>query len=125
MHIGPEENENPAGSEVGPLDKMYITMYILDMGNDNPEYSVADARANLSSLVNEAEAGAAPRITRNGKPVAVLLSLREYEKLRQGSRSFRTSYEQYLQSVKLERVGLEDDEWANLRDKGPGREVDW
>lgn len=95
------------------------------MGNDNSEYSVADARANLSSLVNEAESGAAPRITRNGKPVAVLLSLREYEKLRQGGRNFRTAYEQYVQTVKLDRVGLDAREWANLRDKGPGREVDW
>lgn len=45
------------------------------------EFSIADARRNLPSLVRQAEKGAAVRLTRRGKPVAVLVSGAEYRRL--------------------------------------------
>ncbi|MXY68731.1 MAG: type II toxin-antitoxin system Phd/YefM family antitoxin [Acidobacteriia bacterium] len=42
---------------------------------------MAEARRNFPSLVREAENGRAVRITRRGKPVAVLIGGREFERL--------------------------------------------
>ena len=48
-----------------------------------PEMSIAEAKAQLTRLIHRAERGEAVRITRRGKPVAVLLSEDEYARLRQ------------------------------------------
>ena len=47
----------------------------------NDAYSIAAARNNLSGLVHEAEQGHPVRLTRRGKPVAVLISTEQYERL--------------------------------------------
>lgn len=44
-------------------------------------YSIAEAKNNLSGLVHEAEQGHPVRLTRRGKPVAVLISTEQYERL--------------------------------------------
>ena len=44
-------------------------------------YSIAEARSNLPSIVDQAEAGHEIELTRRGKPVAVLVSLRELQRL--------------------------------------------
>ena len=43
--------------------------------------SIAEAKARFADLVHQAEAGQVVRISRRGKPVAVLLSLAEFEQL--------------------------------------------
>ena len=45
------------------------------------EVSVAQARNSLTRLIHEAEGGNAVRITRRGKPVAILVSQEEYDRL--------------------------------------------
>jgi prevent-host-death family protein len=45
------------------------------------DLSIAHARNRLAALVREVEQGQLVRLTRRGQPVAVLLSLREYERL--------------------------------------------
>jgi prevent-host-death family protein len=47
----------------------------------NAAYSIAEAKNNLARLVHEAEQGHAVRLTRRGKPVAVLISTEQYERL--------------------------------------------
>ena len=47
----------------------------------NDAYSIAEAKNNLSGLVHEAEQGHPVRLTRRGKPVAVLISTEQYERL--------------------------------------------
>jgi len=47
----------------------------------NDAYSIAAAKNNLSSLVHEAEQGHPVRLTRRGKPVAVLISTEQYERI--------------------------------------------
>lgn len=44
-------------------------------------FSVAEAKAQFAELLYQAETGQAVRITRRGKPVAVLLSEAEFERL--------------------------------------------
>lgn len=45
------------------------------------DYSIAQARNQLSELVHQAESGKAVKLTRRGKPVAVVVSLATYESL--------------------------------------------
>jgi len=45
------------------------------------QHSIAEARNNLPSLVRAAESGKAVELTRRGKPVAVLIGRRQYERL--------------------------------------------
>ena len=44
--------------------------------------SIADAKNNLPRLIHEAEEGGAIELTRRGKPVAVIVSMAQYRKLR-------------------------------------------
>lgn len=46
------------------------------------DISIAEARNKLPALVHSVEGGPAVRLTRRGKPVAMLVSLEEYERLR-------------------------------------------
>lgn len=99
---------------------MYISMYIKSMSK---RYSIAEARSHLPSLVDEAEAGQEIELTRRGKPVAVLLSLREVERLRGERMSFGDAYRRFLKTHRLSEVGLEADEVEPTRDRGTGRKV--
>jgi prevent-host-death family protein len=86
-------------------------------------YSIADARANLPSIVDEAEAGQPIELTRRGKAVAVIVSLRELERLRGGRTQFNDAYRTFLESHPLDEIGLDPDALDSARDRGPGRKV--
>ena len=45
------------------------------------KYSTAEARNQLSKLVHEVEGTGHIELTRRGKPVAIVLSLKEYDRL--------------------------------------------
>jgi prevent-host-death family protein len=45
------------------------------------DFSIAEAKSHFAQLVQQAEAGQPVRITRRGKPVAVLMSGADYERL--------------------------------------------
>lgn len=90
------------------------------------EASITDARSKLTRLVQEAEAGQAVRLTRRGKPVAVLVSNQEYQSL-QAHAQPRRDFMRFLQGWRREMIakGLPficDEELGNLRDPSPARE---
>ena len=86
-----------------------------------PKYSIAEARARLRSIVEQVEAGGEVELTRRGKPVAVMLSLREFDRLQGKRRNFSEAYQSFLANHSLKDIGLERD-FAS-RDKTPGRKV--
>jgi prevent-host-death family protein len=45
-------------------------------------FSIAEAKDRLPRLVHDAEAGVPVALTRRGKPVAVLISMAEYDRLK-------------------------------------------
>jgi prevent-host-death family protein len=53
---------------------MYMSMYILSMSGSK-QYSIAQARSSLPTIVDEAQAGVDVELTRRGKPVAAVISL--------------------------------------------------
>ena len=85
-------------------------------------YSIAQARARLRVIVDQAEAGLEVELTRRGVPVAVVLSYRELEHLRGKRPRFRDAYNRFLDKYPLDQVGLED-ELSHLRVAALGRTV--
>jgi prevent-host-death family protein len=108
-----------AGSTLGP-HPMYILMYISGMSR---RYSIAEARARLSELVDQAEAGQAVELTRRGQPIAVLLSVAEVARLRAQRARFADAYRDFLAQHPLDQVGIEGAVFARARDRTPGRDV--
>jgi prevent-host-death family protein len=86
-------------------------------------YSIAEARSNLASIVDQVEAGQEIELTRRGKPVAVVVSLRELERLRGERTHFGEAYGRFLQRYALRDVGSGDDVFESTRDRDPGRKV--
>lgn len=86
-------------------------------------YSIAEARSNLPSIVDQVEAGQEIELTRRGKPVAVLVSLREIERLRGERPQFGEAYRRFLKAHPLSEVGMDDDAFESTRSRETGRKV--
>jgi len=86
-------------------------------------YSITEARSRLPSIVDEAEAGVAVELTRRGQPVAVLVSSREFERLRGKRRHFGDAYRRFLEKYSLREIGIEENFTASTRDRTTGRKV--
>ncbi len=104
----------------GQICSLYISMYINIMAK---KYSIAEARTNLPSIVDEAEAGREIQLTRRGKAVAVVVSLREFQRLRSERSSFGAAYKQFLATHRLDEVGLVEPFLEADRDRSTGRSV--
>ena len=87
------------------------------------KYSISDARDHLPGIVKEAEAGFEIELTRRGRPVAVIISLQEYERLHADRPRFEDTYRTFLEQHPLTEEGLEEGYFESLRDRRPGREV--
>lgn len=86
-------------------------------------YSIAEARSSLPRIVDQAEAGVEIQLTRRGKPVAAVVSLRALERLRGDRPRFRTAYHDFLEQYSLDEVGVDDDRFSRAREKSAGRPV--
>lgn len=98
---------------------MYMKMYIDRMAE---RYSIADARTSLAAIVDKAEAGSKVELTRRGRAVAIVISLREFERLRGGRRPFAQAYRAFVEMYPPSDIGLDAD-FPPPRDKGAGRKV--
>ncbi len=99
---------------------MYILMYIFRMTH---RYSIAEARSKLAQIIDQAEAGSPIELTRRGKAVAIVMSLREYERLHADRPLFGDVYRNFLKKHSLKEVGVDADFARSVRDKSAGREV--
>jgi len=86
-------------------------------------YSIAEARDRFAALVHELEITPCIELTRRGEPVAVLLAVREYERLQTGKGRFWESYQEFRKLVDLEELDIEPEVFAGIRDPSLGREV--
>ena len=86
-------------------------------------YSIAEARSNLPNIVDQAEAGHEIELTRRGKPVAAVVSLRELARLRGGRAHFGEAYRWFLKTYRLREVGVDEGFFESTRDRETGRTV--
>jgi prevent-host-death family protein len=89
----------------------------------SPRYSIAEARSRLPSIVDQAEAGVDIELTRRGEPVAVLVSRREFDRLRGKRVHFGDAYRKFLETHSLREIGVDEDFAASTRDRTAGRKV--
>lgn len=118
---------NPVLGGLGPrIAEMYIEMYTKDMSK---QYSIADARRNLPSVIDEAESGLEVQLTRRGKAVAVVVSVEAYERLKSQRSSFGEAYQDFRkrypagQSTGEQVAGPKY--FRALRDRSRGRKVEF
>jgi len=89
------------------------------------QYSVAEARSGLATLLKEVEASPHPvEITRHGKPVAVVLSLAEYQRLKAAEApGFAAAYAVFCRETPMEYRVTDEDPFEDVRDRSEGRDV--
>ncbi len=88
------------------------------------EVSVTQARYTLTRLIREVEAGEAVHITRRGKPVAVLVSRDDYDRLESGEprRDFWQGIMEWRAQASFDWPELTPEEVDGWRDRRPPRE---
>jgi prevent-host-death family protein len=87
------------------------------------QYSIAQARDRLPSIVHEVERGQPVELTRRGRPVAVVMSLRDYERIAGRRPGFAAALAAFLASTEPGELGFVDEDFAGLRDRSPGRDL--
>jgi len=86
------------------------------------EFSIAEARNQLPALVHAVESGPPVRLTRRGRPVAVLVSVVEYERLRPRRPGLWEAIAAFRERTDLSDLDV-DEIFREVRDASPGREV--
>ena len=86
------------------------------------QFTISEAKNKLTAIVHDVEKGPSVKLTRRGRPVAVLLSIAEYEAL-QGR---RPAFWDLLTAWREQAAGcgISDDDFTDLRDDRTGRKVD-
>ena len=85
--------------------------------------SIAEARQNLPSLVDEARRGRPVTLTRRGTPVAVLMSVEQFARLASPPRDLGEALRGFRARYAVARLGIGLATFAGVRDRSPGREV--
>lgn len=86
--------------------------------------TIAEAKNNLSQLIHQLELDEAIHLTRHGKPVAVMLSEANYQKLTHKDNSLYQAIQQWRSKLEDDNA-LTDTELKNLRAASHGREFSW
>ena len=88
-------------------------------------FSIAEARHDLAALVHQLDHQPRIQLTRRGKPVAVLVSLREYHRLTTQTQSFWDMYSAFTEATDLRHLAIDPQVFEDARDQTIGREVNW
>lgn len=86
--------------------------------------SIAEAKNNLPQLIYQLETNDAIHLTRHGKPVAVMLSEANYQKLIAKSSKLYQAIQQWRKQL-TEDCALTEIELRNLRSTDSGRNFVW
>lgn len=73
-------------------------------------YSIAEAKDHLPEIVSEVQRGARVELTREGKPVVVLVGVKDDVQLAQSRRDFWESYEELRREFDFAELGIDPDE---------------
>lgn len=86
--------------------------------------TIAEAKNNLSQLIYQLEADETIHLTRHGKPVAVMLSEANYQKLIHKNNSLYQAIQQWRNDLKDD-VALTEVELKNIRTCSQERAFSW
>ncbi|MGZ8215299.1 MAG: type II toxin-antitoxin system Phd/YefM family antitoxin [Methylosarcina sp.] len=86
--------------------------------------TIAEAKNHLSKLIHQLESDGAIHLTRHGKPVAVMLSEANYQKLTQKNKGLFQAIQQWRSQLD-EDSALTEAELEQLRASGQERKFSW
>jgi prevent-host-death family protein len=86
--------------------------------------TIAEAKNRLPAIIHAVEKGSPVKLTRHGRPVAVLLSIAEYERLSRKKEGYWNALNSFRSLMEKEGAHLSDEDLKGLRDSSRGREVD-
>jgi prevent-host-death family protein len=86
--------------------------------------TIAEAKNNLSQLIHQLESDDVIHLTRHGKPVAVMLSEANYQKLTGKDASLFKAIQEWRNNLE-EDSALTETDLNNLRSASQGREFSW
>ena len=86
------------------------------------QFSIAEAKSKLPAIIHSVEDGPYVQLTRHGKPVAVLLSIRQYELLVLKKKGFWRALMEFRNAMEKEGIQITEAEFSGLRDPSFGRE---
>ena len=91
-------------------------------------YSIAEARDRLARIAHDAEKGESVELTRRGKPVAVLISVHDYQRLNgvaelTGKGGFWEALCRFRREHNLEALDIGPEIFPGPRDRSVGRKV--
>jgi antitoxin Phd len=89
------------------------------------QFSIAEAKNRLPTIVHSVEKGPSVELTRRGKPVAVLLSIQEYELLSRKHTGFWNAVSEFRRKAENEGIEISDRDFTGLRDLSSGRKVEF
>ncbi len=90
------------------------------------QYPIAEAKNKLPSIVHDVEGGTIVQFTRRGRPVAVLVSLGDYERLSNQNKGFWAALQAFRSDMlQYGDVVIGDADFKGLRDTDSGREMSW
>jgi prevent-host-death family protein len=87
--------------------------------------SVAEAKNKLPSIIHEVEQGVTVKITRHGKPVAIVISQHVYEQTTDKGQDFWESLGKFRNLLSSEGIIFSKNDFLDLRDTTPGRSCAW
>jgi prevent-host-death family protein len=87
------------------------------------QISIAEARDHFTSLIRYVEQDMPVELTRRGKPVAVLLSIKEYRQLTSDKVGFWQAFDAFRDKFDLHQIDIPLEFFESLRDRSSGREV--
>jgi antitoxin Phd len=88
------------------------------------QFSIAEAKNRLPTIIHYVEKGPSVELTRRGKPVAVLLSIQEYDRLSRKYTGFWNAITEFRRKAENEGIEISDSDFKGLRDLSSGREVE-
>ena len=86
--------------------------------------TIAEAKNNLSQLIHQLQSDEPIHLTRHGKPVAVMLSEANYQKLTQKNNGLYQAIQQWRNQLDSN-SGLTESELKNVRATSQGRDFSW
>lgn len=88
------------------------------------QYTIAEAKNKLPSIIHSVEKGRPVKLTRHGQPVAVLVSIADYERLNRKGEGYWSALKVFRILMEREDVRISDADFEGLRDSSHGREVE-
>lgn len=88
------------------------------------QYTIADAKNKLPSLIHSVETGQPVKLTRHGRPVAILLSIKDYQRLNRKRGGYWSALNSLRKHMEKKGVVVTGEEFEDVRDDSTGREVD-